>query len=269
LLMIIHQLNRTFQGILSKSGAFSFSTTPRSNEAASSAGAEALEWFSSASVLHALCFVMDTFKGVLDSIKPAAFKDGATRNHYRTALLGLTVSTGLTMEQYRKKLDHSLAQIQAQLSGLGQSEGLLPPPKSVMPMIPVLPDQKAPKAMPTIEEDSEAEGSESSSSSSSKARAIVGGVLGAAGRIAILPILPWYIHRRRQRAPAPFMTDAPHIAEAFGEPVPYPLSLSPPPKYYDPSDPSTFPNFPEQHTYSVTPSPPSTPTQVFSGLPEI
>ncbi|KAF8268246.1 hypothetical protein EI94DRAFT_1728138 [Lactarius quietus] len=200
---------------------------------------------------------MDTFKGVLDSIKPAASKDGATRNHYRTALLGLTVSTGLTMEQYRKKLDQSLAQIQAQLSGLGQSEGLLPPPKSVMPMIPVLPDQKAPKVMPTIEEDSEAEGSESSSSNSSKARAIVGGVLGAAGRIVILP---WYIRQRRQRAaagPSPFMTDASHVAEAFGEPVPYPLSLSPPPRYYDPSDPSTYPPF-------DLPDP-----GIYSGMPEV
>ena len=76
------------------------------------------------------------------------------------ALLGLAVSTGLTMEQYRKKLYQSLTQTQAQLNIVGQPEGLLSPPTSVIPMI--LPYQSAPKEMVTIEEGSEAEGEGSS-----------------------------------------------------------------------------------------------------------
>jgi hypothetical protein len=67
----------------------------------------------------------------------------------------------------------------------------------------------------------------------------VGGVLGAT---LVVGLIIWFTRRRRWRAtarPSPFMTDAPHMAEAFGLPDP---STSPPiPKYYDPSDPSTFP----------------------------
>lgn len=62
---IYQQLNRTFESILFKSGVFYLPTTPKLNEAglnASSAGALALEWFSSVSVLRALSGVLDAFK---------------------------------------------------------------------------------------------------------------------------------------------------------------------------------------------------------------
>ncbi len=89
-------------------------------------------------------------------IKPAAAKDGALRDHYHMALLELSVSAGLTMEQYRKKLDQNLAQTQAQLKSLGQPEGLLSPSTSVIPMI--LQYKGVPQAISTIEEGSETEG---------------------------------------------------------------------------------------------------------------
>ena len=93
-------------------------------------------------------------------MKPGASKDGALGDHYRMALLELSVSTGLTMEQYRKTLDQKLAQTVAQLNTLEQSKGLLSPSTGVRPMI--LPFKGAPKAVSTIEEGSEAEGEGSS-----------------------------------------------------------------------------------------------------------
>ena len=101
-------------------------------------------------------------KGALVSVKPAAAKDGALGDHYRMALLELSVSTGLTMELYRKKLEQNLARNEAQLHSLRQSEGLLSPPTSTTPML--LPFKGAPKAISTIEEGSEAEGEGSSTS---------------------------------------------------------------------------------------------------------
>ncbi|KAH9177165.1 hypothetical protein EDB89DRAFT_1517109 [Lactarius sanguifluus] len=63
----------------------------------------------------------------LDSIKSATAKDGALRDHHRMALLELSVSTGLTTEQYRKELDQNLAQTQTRLNSfLGQTDRLLP-----------------------------------------------------------------------------------------------------------------------------------------------
>jgi hypothetical protein len=106
-------------------------------------------------------------KGALVSVKPSAAKDGALGDHYRMGLLHLSVSTGLTMEQYRKKLDQNLAQTQAQLSSLRQSEGLLTPSSSTIPM--TLPFMRSPTTIPTIEEgsdSSEAEGEGSSLGSS-------------------------------------------------------------------------------------------------------
>ncbi|KAH8983375.1 hypothetical protein EDB92DRAFT_1951659 [Lactarius akahatsu] len=103
-----------------KLGAFS---APKLNEEASSTEALELERFSS--VLRALSSVMDAFEEALrlESIKSATAKDGALRDQHRMALLELSVSTGLTMEQYRKKLDQNLAQTQTRLdSFLGQTD---------------------------------------------------------------------------------------------------------------------------------------------------
>ncbi|KAH9054775.1 hypothetical protein EDB87DRAFT_1420251 [Lactarius vividus] len=170
-------LHTTFKDILSKSGAFSFPKTPKSNKTglkAPTAGALTLWQFSS--VLLTLFSVLNTFevlyqpvrawwrlltirimKSALNTIKvkPATAKDGALRVYYRTALQELSVSTGLTIEQYRKKLDQNLAQTQAQLKSLGQPEGLLHPSTSATPVIPLY--KGVPQAISTIEEDSEAE----------------------------------------------------------------------------------------------------------------
>ncbi|KAF8257977.1 hypothetical protein EI94DRAFT_1756263, partial [Lactarius quietus] len=147
---------------LFKLGAFSLPETRKLDEGvkAPSAGTMTLERFSS--VLRALCSIMDAFEGALLSVKPAATRGGALGDHYRTGLLHLSVSTGLTMEQYRKKLDQNLAQTQVQLSSLRQSEGLLSPSSSAIPMS--LPFKGAPKAISTskaastIEEGSSANG---------------------------------------------------------------------------------------------------------------
>ncbi|KAI9461883.1 hypothetical protein BJY52DRAFT_1210857 [Lactarius psammicola] len=160
-------LHATFKDILSKSGAFSCPKSPRSNEAdpkAPTVGALELQRFSN--VLIALFSVLNAFEGALNTIKikPAAAKDGALRDYYRMALLGLLVSTGLTIKQYRIKLDQYLAQTQAQLKSLGQPEVELPPSMGVIPTIP--PYKGAPQEISTIEEDSEAEGEGSKEGSS-------------------------------------------------------------------------------------------------------
>ncbi|KAH9005548.1 hypothetical protein EDB86DRAFT_3061759 [Lactarius hatsudake] len=83
--------------------------------------------------------------------------------------------------------------------------------------------------------------SSSSNKSSSSTGAIAGGVVGGVvGATVLVGLIIWYTRRRRWRTvarPSPFMTDAPHMAAAFGLPDPG-TSV---PKYYDPSDPSTFP----------------------------
>jgi len=85
--------------------------------------------------------------------------------------------------------------------------------------------------------------SSSSNKSSSNTGAIAGGVVGGVLAVTLLVGLAiWYTRRRRWRAvarPSPFMTDAPHVAEAFG--LPDPATSTSMPKYYDPSDPSTYP----------------------------
>jgi hypothetical protein len=143
-------LHTTFKDILLKLGTFSIPARKVQEEGqkAPSAGALALERFSS--VLRALCSIMDAFEGALTSVKPAAAKDGALEGHHRMALLELSVSTGLTMEQYRKKLEHNLARTLTQLNSLKHSEGLLSPST-------ILPFKGAPKVISTIEEGSEAE----------------------------------------------------------------------------------------------------------------
>ncbi|KAI9462907.1 hypothetical protein BJY52DRAFT_1255950 [Lactarius psammicola] len=85
--------------------------------------------------------------------------------------------------------------------------------------------------------------SSSSNKNSSSTGAIAGGVVGGVVAATLLVgLIVWYTRRRRWRAvarPSPFMTDAPHMAEAFG--LPDPGTSAAIPKYYDPSDPSTFP----------------------------
>jgi len=71
------------------------------------------------------------------------------------------------------------------------------------------------------------------------AGAVVGGVIGAS---LLIGIIFWYLRRRHWRAraqPAPFANKSAHMAEAFGLPdLDHSASIG---KYYDPSDPSTYP----------------------------
>ncbi|KAH9034061.1 hypothetical protein EDB85DRAFT_1889928 [Lactarius pseudohatsudake] len=150
-------LHTTFKDISFKLGAFS---VPKLNEAGLKASStEALELERFSSVLRALSSVMGAFEhsGWTRSNPPLP-KDGALRDHHRMALLELSVSTGLTMEQYRKKLDQNLAQTQTRLNSfLGQTDELLPRTTST-----VHPHQGE---ISTIEEGSEAEGEGSSANS--------------------------------------------------------------------------------------------------------
>ncbi|KAH9003764.1 hypothetical protein EDB86DRAFT_2889722 [Lactarius hatsudake] len=146
-------LKATFEDILFKSGAFSPSNTLKSD------GTLTLQRFYN--VLLALFSVLNAFEGALNTIKvkPVAANLGDRRDHdYRIGMLALLIPAGLTMENYRKKLDQILAQTQAQLNSLGQPEGLglLPTSTSVIPM--TIPAEEAPQAISTIEGGSEAEG---------------------------------------------------------------------------------------------------------------
>jgi len=82
-----------------------------------------------------------------------------------------------------------------------------------------------------------------SNKSSSNTGAIAGGVVGGVlGATLLVGLIIWYTRRRRWRSvarPSPFMTDEPHVAEAFG--IPDPGVSTSMPKFYDPSDPSTYP----------------------------
>jgi hypothetical protein len=93
-------------------------------------------------------------KRALSTINPTM--DGRHGDHYRVALLELSTPTGLTIQTYRTKLSQYLAETQAQLSSLGQFEGLQPPSTGVISMI--LPHKGATQEIVIIEASSETEG---------------------------------------------------------------------------------------------------------------
>ncbi|KAH9171573.1 hypothetical protein EDB89DRAFT_1090712 [Lactarius sanguifluus] len=101
----------------------------------------------------------------------------------------------------------------------------------------------SPTSVPSASTSSSSSSSTSSNKSSSSTGAIAGGVVGGVvGATVLIGLIIWYTRRRRWRAvarPSPFMTDGPHMAAAFG--IPDPGTSTSKPKYYDPSDPSTFP----------------------------
>ncbi|KAH9044941.1 hypothetical protein EDB83DRAFT_2523589 [Lactarius deliciosus] len=143
--------------IISPLSSLSFPKIPKSDETSLqlASGAE-LQWFSE--VLFALLSVFNAFKRTLNAIKikPEISNNGAVQ-HHRTTLLDISESTGLTMNQYRKKLDQDLAQIREQLNRLELSEGAH---LSAMSLISLY---ESPQSISTIEEGPEAEGEGGSS----------------------------------------------------------------------------------------------------------
>jgi len=95
--------------------------------------------------------------------------------------------------------------------------------------------QASSTAAPQNSSSSNSNQNNSSSNTGKIAGGVVGGVVGAA---LLAAFILWYLRRRRLRAvprPSPFAEKA----ETFGSPDPSPsISTG---KYYDPSDPSTFP----------------------------
>ncbi|KAH9047436.1 hypothetical protein EDB83DRAFT_1461423 [Lactarius deliciosus] len=93
--------------------------------------------------------------------------------------------------------------------------------------------------------------SSSSNKSSSSTGAIAGGVVGGVvGATVLVGLIIWYTRRRQWRAvarPSPFMTDAPHVAAAFGLPDPG-TSM---PKYYPTT--RTRPTQARSHLHSCHP----------------
>jgi hypothetical protein len=124
---VMHQLNRTFKDILFETGAFSSPKTPKSQETglkAPTAGALALRLFSG--VILTLCSVLNNTFEVPVTEGSESDQDRACHCQGRRssralshAQLELSVYTGLTMEEYRKKLNQNLAQTHAQLKFLG------------------------------------------------------------------------------------------------------------------------------------------------------
>ncbi|KAF8266705.1 hypothetical protein EI94DRAFT_1732496 [Lactarius quietus] len=75
-------------------------------------------------VLRSLCSVMDAFEVVLNAISPPPVGDEDIRGDGLRVLHKISVSTGLTMGQYRKVLGQVLTQTQVQLESFPEQFGL-------------------------------------------------------------------------------------------------------------------------------------------------
>lgn len=75
-------------------------------------------------MLRALCEVMDAFEAVLDAIRPPSVDGGDIRGHGRQVLQKISISAGLTMDQYRKVLSQKLSRAKAQLESYPKQFGL-------------------------------------------------------------------------------------------------------------------------------------------------
>ncbi|KAH8987273.1 hypothetical protein EDB92DRAFT_1876140 [Lactarius akahatsu] len=146
-------LLEAFRDILFKSKGFFSLTTSNLNVMGLQALAVVVGLIRFTCVLRALCYVMDAFEGALNVIEPPDVGDRDSRGHGREVLQKISISTGLTMDQYRKVLSQKLTQTQAQLNSFPQQiEGLLPPP------IPIIrPQRGTQQTISTIDESLEAE----------------------------------------------------------------------------------------------------------------
>jgi hypothetical protein len=135
-LLIVH---RAFGDILSKSKSFFSSNLNAMGLQSLSVAVELIRF---TSVLRALCDVMDAFEvlystfgfirssypdvmqAVLDAIRPPSVDGRDIRGHGRQVLHKISISAGLTMDQYRKELSQKLSQTQAQLESFPKQFGL-------------------------------------------------------------------------------------------------------------------------------------------------
>ncbi|PFH52185.1 hypothetical protein AMATHDRAFT_57539 [Amanita thiersii Skay4041] len=94
-------------------------------------------------------------------------------------------------------------------------------------------------------------------SGSNKAGAIAGGVVGGVVGAALLGGLAlWWFWYRKRRSSASQSRLAPVLNMQSTTPTPYPIPISPPPKLYDPHDPTTYPTAHDMQTpVPIAPSP--------------
>ncbi|KAN0142047.1 hypothetical protein V8E53_000509 [Lactarius tabidus] len=132
-------LLEAFGDILSKSKSFFSSNLNAMGLQSLSVAVELIRF---TSVLRALCDVMDAFEvlystfgflrssypdvmqAVLDAIRPPSVDGRDIREHGRQVLHKISISAGLTMDQYRKELSQKLSQTQAQLESFPKQFGL-------------------------------------------------------------------------------------------------------------------------------------------------
>jgi hypothetical protein len=63
-------------------------------------------------------------QAVLDAIRPPSVDGGDIRGHGRQVLQKISISAGLTMDQYRKVLSQKLSRAKAQLESYPKQFGL-------------------------------------------------------------------------------------------------------------------------------------------------
>ncbi|KAI0256987.1 hypothetical protein BJV78DRAFT_1150859 [Lactifluus subvellereus] len=110
--------------------------------------------------------------------------------------------------------------------------------------------------------------SKSSQNTGAIAGSVVGGAVGAA---VIASVVAWFVIRLRRARSASSGSDVAQTTE------PYPLSREIPPKFYDPSDPSTYPpRVPSSIIHATAPTGPYrgslsdlNPNASYTGLPEV
>jgi len=114
-------LLEAFGDILSKSKSFFSSNL---NALGLQSLVVAVELIRLTCVLRSLCSVMDAFEVVLNAISPPPVGDEDIRGDGLRVLHKISVSTGLTMGQYRKVLGQVLTQTQVQLESFPEQFGL-------------------------------------------------------------------------------------------------------------------------------------------------
>ncbi|KAI0297834.1 hypothetical protein B0F90DRAFT_1736884 [Multifurca ochricompacta] len=161
-------MKKTFEDILFQRGVFSPRNNPDMEGSLSSRAAELQRLGQLTCMLQMLIFVLDTFESVLNGITfpfpgktPGASEESSLRDYYQSVLLQFAAPTGLTVEEYRKRLGQELAQAHDQLNGFlrqgpsAPTRAILSPFRSETPPPVLHPYMGVPHEISTIEEGSE------------------------------------------------------------------------------------------------------------------